>query len=98
MTDPNQLLDDLLLAVANFERYQYNPELYKNMPRLSLGEAKAQILANFIPKQTVVDAIEATGNQPMPRLGQSGEYIKSTQSFQDGFKEATVNLKRMLGL
>lgn len=52
--------------------------------------AQAAILADLLA------LLRDVGNKPMPRLGKSGKYIKSSQSFQDGFMEAEAELTNLI--
>lgn len=62
----------------------------------SKAEAKQAILKNYRHIDDIRGAIEDIGNEPMPRKGRSGKYIRSPQSFQDGFEEARVELRQAL--
>lgn len=42
--------------------------------------------------------IDELGNELMPARGISGKYVKSPQSYQDGFASATADLRNCFGI
>lgn len=81
---PQPDIDEIFAEVGRI----YRADNLTQLDLEKLDQAKAAI--NQYTLAVLTEALGEIGNQPMPRIGKSGKYIKSPQSFQDGFEEARI--------
>lgn len=55
---------------------------------------QAQAAINSLTLKQVLSLIDRMSDTPMPRVGKSDKYVRSPQSFQDGYAEARAELRQ----
>ncbi len=69
---------------------------YDSQGRLPTAKHEMILAAEAAIRQYYLDLLDAIGNEAMPRIGHSGKYVRSPQSFQDGFEEARAELRKKI--
>lgn len=99
--EPPKTLEQILDAHAEyyirqtmkfFQNEGESPALSKN----NEGDLMAFAALKALALREALEIVDKMGKDPMPRIGRSGKYIKSLQSFQDGFEEARVEFWQVI--
>lgn len=64
------------------------------MPALKEQGANIKSALNSLTLKQVLSLIDRMSDTPMPRVGKSDKYVRSPQSFQDGYAEARAELRQ----